>query len=99
MNFRYEIILSVDLGAAIPKVGDMLKRVNDALSECGQREKLSVRSKLIRCSLTSGRLLTSKDRDDVKKTLIETFYEHQPAWKVQVESFRRQSGNVQQSAA
>ena len=54
---------------------------------------------MLRLNLTSKRVLTQEDREKVKSTILTTFNEQQPAWKVQVESFRRKSGNVQQQVA
>jgi len=98
MKYQYNLILSLDLGNAFAPVGDMLKRVNDDLSRVGYSEQLRVRSKCIQTTLTSERELTKEDREKVKTTLLEQFTASQPAWKVRVESFRRKSGNVQQSA-
>jgi hypothetical protein len=95
----YNITFSCDSGNVFPQVGDMLKRVNAEMSILGYSEKLGVRSKMIRATLTSERELTKEERERVKKTLIQQFTASQPAWKVKVESFRRQSGNVQQLAS
>lgn len=99
MPITYDIELSIDLGNVLPRVGDFLKEMNTHLAEMGCAEKLGVRSKCLHVNLTSERELTEDEKDKVKKTVIETFAEQQPAWKVQVESFRRKSGNVQQSAS
>lgn len=96
-KFCYSLILSLDLGNAFAPVGDMLKRVNAEMSSLGFSEQLGIRSKLIRATLTSERELTKEDREKVKTVLLTQFASTQPAWKVKVESFRRQSGNVQQS--
>ena len=96
-QFVYHILLSLDLGNAFAPVGDMLKHVNDELSKFGCSEQLGVRSKIIRATLTSERELTKEDREKVKTELTSQFDSTHPAWNVKVESFRRQSGNVQQS--
>lgn len=95
---RYSIMISADLGEVAAPVGAFLKELNSTLATVGIDEKLSVRSKMIRCKLTSPRQLSKEDREKVKIILIEQFNAILPAWKVRVESFRRQSGNVQQSA-
>lgn len=99
MIFNYDVTLSVDLGALFAPVGDLLKQVNTHLAEMGCREKLGVRSKVLHFTFTTERELSKRNRDLVKKYLIELFTKEQPAWKVKVESFRRKSGNVQQSVS
>lgn len=96
-KFDYHILLSLDLGNAFAPVGDMLNHVNAELSMFGYSEQLSVRSKIIRVTLTSERELTKEDREKVKTELTSQFASAHPAWNVKVESFRRKSGNVQQS--
>jgi len=99
MSVQYRIQLSADLGALLPPVGDMLKRVNDDMASIGATEKLSVRTKAFHLDLTSERELNRKEKDIVEKMILDKFAVMQPAWKVQVESFRRKSGNVQQSVS
>ena len=94
----YDITISVDVGAALPPVNDLLKELNAGLSMFGMEEKLSLRSELIAARLTSKRELTEKEIETVKQVIASEFNAGQPAWKAKVESFRRQSGNVQQSA-
>jgi hypothetical protein len=97
MKYKYSIVLSLDLGNMFAPVGDMVNYMNTEMASLGFSEKLSVRSKMIRATLTSERELTKEDREKVKTTLLQQFIASQPAWKVRVESFRRQPGNVQQS--
>ena len=99
MKYKYAIKLSVDLGNLLAPVGDMLKHVNDEMTNLGHSEQLMVRSECISATITTGQELTKKDKDTMKRMLIEEFNAAQPAWKVKVESFRRKSGNVQQSAS
>ena len=99
MTYSYLINISADAGEVLPCVGDMLKRVNAHIANYGCDEKLGVRGKIFAMTLTSKRQLNKKDKRVVKTILENTFAEHQPSWKVRVESFRRQSGNVQRSAA
>lgn len=98
MNF-YTIDISVDLGNTLPPVGEFLKELNTDLSRAGMSEQLIVRGKLFSVTLTSQRELTNGDKTKVKEALLEAFNEQQPAWKIKVESFRRKSGNVQQSVS
>lgn len=98
MKITYDVTLSVDLGAVVAPVGDFLKEMNTHLAEMGMSEKLMVRSKILHFTFSMDHEITERQRDLVKKTLVELFAKNQPVWKVQVESFRRKSGNVQQSA-
>ena len=99
MKHTYRIVISIDLGKAFAPVGDFVNGVNTALAECGCTEQLRVRSKCITATLTSGRELTAGDKAKVKKTMLDEFNAGQPAWNAKIESFRRQSGNAQQSAS
>jgi len=99
MIFKYKITLSADLGNMLPPVGDMLKHINDEISILGHDEKLLLRSKCIIATITSKHELTRKELSVMGRLFIEELDKSQPAWKVKVESFRRQSGNVQQSAS
>jgi hypothetical protein len=92
----YHILLSADLGEVVSQVGEVLKNLNSLLAKDGMREQLSVRSKIIRCTLTTSHELDRKEREQVKKVIVDQFNESVSAWKVSIESFRRQSGNVQQ---
>jgi len=77
----------------------MLKHVNAEVSILGGREQLSVRSRLIKMTLETKHELSNQERKLVKKMILHQLNAGYPAWKSKVESFRRQSGNVQQSAS
>jgi ABC-type glycerol-3-phosphate transport system substrate-binding protein len=99
MKFIYEIDISADLGNMLSPIGDMMENVNSHLATVGFNEKLSLRSKISTMTLTIEHELNDNEKDKVKETIISQFNSAHPAWKVKVESFRRQSGNVQQSVA
>ena len=84
------------MGNVFSPIGDMLERINDHLANDGYQEKLSVRSKMFDMILTTEHELNNDEKDKVKNTLISQFNTSHPAWKVKIESFRRQSGNVLQ---
>ena len=97
MAYKYEVAYSIDAGAALPSVGDLLKQVNDAVSNGGPFEpRLTARVPFIRATVTTERELTPEDIDKMKPILLTSVQKAFPAYDVQIESFRRKSGNAQQ---
>lgn len=99
MSFVYAIQISVDFGAVVPEIDALMNQLNSGIANAGWDEKLMLRSKLMRCIITSDHELTEDQKTTVKKAIIETIAEQQPAWRARIESFRRKSGNVQQQVA
>lgn len=98
MSFVYVLNLSVDLGAVFAPVGELMDQLGAELARFGYPEKPMVRSPMINCTVTTEHELTEKEREIMKNALLHQFDVDHPAWKVKVESFRRKSGNVLQSA-
>lgn len=96
---EYEITISVDMGSVLAPVGDLVNGVNNELSKFGCDEKLSVRSPMISMALTTEREITDDEKEKMKTMMLAEINSQHPAWKAKVESFRRKSGNVQQSIA
>lgn len=97
MNIEYHVQFSIDLGAALPSVGDVLKHVNDTYeSITGSSDKLVVRGKLFSATITSERELTKEDIEKMKTILLDGVRERFPKHDIQIESFRRKSGNALQ---
>lgn len=94
----YDIEISLDLGEVLQPVGELVNKINDGLAEFGCDEKVSVRSKCVSMTLEVKRELSESEKEQMKSIIISQFAESHPAWKARVESFRRQSGNVLQSA-
>ena len=86
----YVIQLSVDLCDAVPSVQKALAPIQDVLTThgCGN---LEVRGRILTMTMTSGKVLNRKERDAVKKIVLEVLNGHFPSFRFQVDSMRRQS--------
>ena len=99
MSIEYQVQFSIDLGAALPSVGDVLKHVNDTYeSITGSSDKLIVRGRFFSLVITSERELTKEDAEKMKAILLDGVRSCLPKYDIQIESFRRKPGNVLQSA-
>ena len=99
MKVVYEAQFRLDLGKAIPEIGQMVNRLNDILSRDGYDEKLVLTDQGIipPMVVTANRELTEQEQETMKKILREQMQVTFPQYGVELHSFRRQSGNVQQS--
>ncbi len=99
MSFVYDIQFSLNLAIAFPEVGALFKSINTHLSTMGYEEKLTARGRPIKMTLTLEREPTEEEKakmiDIITAQLCESFTGSNPV----CESFRRQSGNVLQSAS
>jgi hypothetical protein len=95
----YKIEISIDAGKAFSPVGGLVDKINTGLAEFGVEERMMVRANCISANLEAERELTPREMVIMKDIIERQFAESQPAWNAKVESFRRQSGNVQQSVA
>lgn len=101
MSTTYEVIISVNIGNASPNLGSLMKEINrSAASIAGEgMPQLSLRTNLPPLIITGTRELTPNEEETLKSALIAGIASDHPEWHARIESFRRQSGNVQQSAA
>ncbi len=97
MSYEYIAEFRIDLGKAIPEVGDLLSRVNDATSSCGYNERLKCLSGPITATITADRELTEEEQHKMKTILEAQMIESMPKQDIRLFSFRRKSGNVSQS--
>lgn len=97
MSVQYDIQFSLNLATVIPEVGEATKAVNDHLSTMGFQERITLRGRPIKMTLTLDREATEEEiakvKDMITAQLCEKFTGSNPV----CESFRRKSGNVEQS--
>jgi len=99
MSIKYNIQFSLNLGKVFSEVGALTESVNTHLAAMGCDEKLTLRGQPFKMTLTVERELTEveieKMKDIIMGQLCESFVGSNPM----CELFRRQSGNVPQSAS
>ena len=99
MSYQYEVTFTFDLGAALPSVKGLLKQLNDAVANGDtSMPRLKATSRFLSATVTTERELTEEDVDKMKPILLTGVQSRFPGLSVQIESFRRKPGNVQQSA-
>lgn len=100
MKFQYQATFRVDLGKAIPEIGDMLERVNAGVSNAGYSEKLSLMHDGLIPPLvvTADRELKPHEQEKMKAIILENVQQHFPQYDVRLVEFRRKSGHVSQEA-
>ena len=98
MKINYEVIYSLNLANALSEVDALIGSVNTHLAEMGCDERLTLNRQPIVMSISVARELSEKDiakmKDIIMGQLCQSFVGANPV----CESFRRQSGNVSQSA-
>lgn len=94
MRYTYDITISLNLGKLAPPVQDLCDSLNSNLANFGVSEKVVIRSDQTMV-LEVSRQLTSEEESKIT-AMIES--EHK-GFDGKVTSFRRQSGNVQQSVS
>lgn len=96
MSLTYDIQFSLNLGNVFPGVGTVTEQINTHLSAMGCDERITLRGRPIKMTLTVEREMTeteiAKVKDMITAQLCESFAGSNPV----CESFRRQSGNVEQ---
>lgn len=98
MNFVYVAEFRIDLGKAIPEVGDLVNKMNNAISSCGYNEQLSLTSKLFSINVTVNRELTEEDTHKMKTILESEYIKAFPKYDVRLASFGRKSVTPELSA-
>lgn len=93
MKIEYYATFRVNLGNAIPEVGDLVNRVNEGLSSFGRDEKLYLTHEGIipPMTITGDRELTKEEEEKMKSLLEESIREHFPQYDVRLASFGRKS--------
>lgn len=100
MSYIYDLVISFDLGNAIPVIKGLEENLNAHFSAMGRQEKTVIRSR-VSATITSDSELTEDQKAKMSKSIEETMDNNKSfsySCHAKVESFRRQSGNVQQSA-
>lgn len=67
----YEFEIRIDLGKAVPAIGELLDSMNDTLTKCGQDGKLKCLTSFGSIDVTANRELTKEELDKMKKVLSE----------------------------
>lgn len=96
MKITYDIQFSLNLANVFPVVGELVDNVNTHLASMEVSERLTLRGNPIKMTLTVERELNQKEiatmKDIITARLCDSFAGSNPV----CESFRRQSGNVEQ---
>ena len=99
MAVKYNIEFSLNLSNVFPEVESVMNTVNAHLAKDGYAERISVRGRPIKMALTVERELTEQEIDKMKDLIQGQLCEKFAGSNPVCESFRRQSGNVLQSAS
>ncbi len=102
MKYTYEATFRVNIGKAIPAVGELMDQLNTAVASDGYDGcKMSLMSTdmIPPFIVTVSRELTEEEQHKVKTLLEAEIIQAFPKYDVRLAGFRRQSGNVSQSAA
>lgn len=94
----YEITFHVDLGKAIPAIDSLLNRINTDIANAGYDEQLKYHAP-IKLELSVNRILTEEEEYKMKTILSAEMVKSMSEYDIRLVSFRRQSGNVSQSAS
>lgn len=97
MTFEYEATFRIDLGKAIPSVGELLKSVNDHLATMGVEERITLQSEVFSFLVQVNRILTEEEEHKMKRIIEAQVITSMPRQDVRLSSFVRKSGNVSQS--
>ncbi len=99
MQIEYEITFSLNLANVFPEVGELVASVNGHLAMMGASDKITLRGRPIKMTMTVERELNKKEisqmKDIITAQLCDSFVGSNPV----CESFRSKSGNVSQSVA
>lgn len=99
MKYEYEAIFGIDLGKAIPGVGELLDGVNTHLASAGYDQRLKCTSQIPPLVVTVDRELTEEEQHKMKTIIEAQMIEGMPKQDIRLVSFRRKSGNVSQSVS
>ncbi len=98
MKYKYEAIFRADLGQVLPAVGDLLARINTHLANDGYDERLGCHTEILTMEVSVERELTEGEKYKMRTILAAQMVEAMPKYDIRLVEFRRQSGNVSQSA-
>lgn len=96
MPIQYKVEISLNLASVFSAVDELTKSVNTYLAAMGYDEKIMLRGKPLVMTLTVERELTQEEIEKMKNILIGEMKVSFPNSNPICESFRRQSGNVEQ---
>lgn len=99
MKIEYEAIFHIDMGQAIPAVGELLASVNAHLSSEGYDERLKCHAPIGSMVVTVDRELTESEQHKMRTILAAQMIEAMPKYDIRLVDFRRKSGNVSQSVS
>lgn len=97
MKYEYEAIFHIDVGQAIPAVGELLGRINTHLSTAGYDERLECQAPICTLDVTVDRELTESEQYKMRAILAAQIVKAMPEHDIRLVDFRRKSGNVSQS--
>lgn len=97
MKIQYEASFRINVGKAVPAVGDLIDRINAHLSADGYDERLQCNAPIGSIDVTVDRELTEEEQHKMKTILEAQMIEAMPKQDIRLVSFRRKSGNVSQS--
>lgn len=93
----YEAKFRIDLGKAIPSVGELCDSINDHLSTMGVDERLNLQSEAFALQVQVNRELTEEETYKMKRIIEGHVIGAMPQYDIRLQSFVRKSGNVSQS--
>lgn len=99
MKVTYEAKFRIDVGKAIPLVGEMMERLNAHAASLGCDEQLKAVSEFRMLTVTVDRVLTEQEQYQMKTMIEAEVVQGLSKYDVRLVSFCRQSGNVQQSVS
>ena len=99
MKYEYEATFRIDVGQAIPAVGELLESVNAHLATDGYDERLECHAPIGSIVVTADRELTESEQQKMRTILAAQMIESMPKYDIRLVDFRRKSGNVSQSVS
>ena len=90
-KITYKINLSFNLGNAVDSIGRLEESFDAISSQYGVDVGLKIRGQGLIMNLTVSRELKTKEREMIKKILLEQMNKHFPDWEFRVDSMRRKS--------
>lgn len=99
MKYEYEATFRIDVGQAIPAVGELLESVNAHLATDGYDERLKCHAPIGSMVVTVDRELTESEQHKMRTILAAQMIEAMPKYDIRLVDFRRKSGNVSQSVS
>ena len=97
MSVQYEVQFSLNLGNVFPEIKSLTDGINGHLATMGYDERIKLRGRPISMALTVEREMTDDEIAKMKDIMTAQMCESFPGSNPVCESFRRKSGNVEQS--